>query len=223
MPGYWTGGEKLLGLDGKPAGGKWLEEPLKSLHVAYYQRNFAARPEWKTKNAFLHFDGVDGLAQVFLNGRHVDWLPGYEYADFDIGPALRYDAENTLTIMLVRDERKESTLSGIYGNVSLRLLGSAALNDLVVRPSVEKGRIAFFCDVWNAGEPSASQLEFEVTAAGRQAKRGSGSFILSRWRKPTARRPTCSPRPSVNSAISTGRTHTCGPTMTRFSIGCRPG
>ncbi len=163
VPGYWTANERWLGPDGKPGKGKWTGQPISALHVAYYQRTFAARPQWKSKNVLLHFDGVDGLAEIFINGRRLAWLPGYEYADYDIGSALRYDAENTLTVAL--DERGNAGLSGIYGGISLRVLAGPALDDLVVRPSVEKGRIGFSCDVWNVGEPAPAQLELEVTTA----------------------------------------------------------
>jgi hypothetical protein len=181
VPGFWAGGEHLLGPDGNPTGQKWGVRSISEFHVAYYQRTFTAKPEWKSKNVFLHFDAVAGLAEVFVNGRRVAWLPGAECADFDIGSKLGYGAENTVTVGLEQCGNRAN--SGISGSVFLRLLAGASLNDLAVRPSVEKRQISFACDVWNDGEPREAQLEFEISPAsapGQVVKRFVHSFRMAK-------------------------------------------
>ena len=72
--------------------------------------------------------------------------------------------------------------AGIYGHVNLRLLPATFVNDVVVRPSVEKGQIAFSCDVRSVEKFDAPRLQFEVVALeypNKVVKRFTRRFQLS--------------------------------------------
>lgn len=166
VPGYWTDEEGTVGPEGQPARGSWQGRPVAQFTTGYLQRTFQADPEWKARAVFLHLDGVDGLAEVYLNGERIGRLPSWEYEDYDVGPRLRYGEENTLTLALHPQGRARK--SGTYGGVSLRVLPKAFVNDTVVRPLVEKGQLAFSCDVWHTGRPAEAQLEFEVAPRSSQ-------------------------------------------------------
>jgi len=166
VPGYWTDREGTVGPDGQPAGGSWGGRPMSQFTTGYLQRTFEADPDWKAREVFLHFDGVDGLAEVYLNGKRVGRLPSWEYEDYDVGPRLRYGEENTLTLVL--HPQGGTRESGTYGGVSLRVLPKAFVNDIVVWPLLAKGQIGFSCDVWHTGAPSEAQLELEVAPSSSQ-------------------------------------------------------
>lgn len=160
VPGYWTSNDDAIGPDGQPPRGQWAGRPLSEFSVGYYQRSFRAEPEWERMNVFLHFGGVDGLAELFLNGQHLAWLPSWEQEAYDIGGLLRYGEENTLTVAL--HTRGDSSIGGIYDSVSLAILPRAFTEDLAIRPRVEKGQIELSCNVWHSGEEAEARLEFDV-------------------------------------------------------------
>jgi beta-galactosidase len=171
VPGYWTARGDAIGPDGKPTDGQWSGVSLSGFAVGYYQRTFLADPEWKAKNVSLQIDGVDGLAEVFLNGQQLGWLPSWEQEAYDIGPLVRPGEQNTVTLALYT--RGGSRIAGIYGSVSLRIMPRAFINDIAVRPSVEKGQVTFSCDIW-AAEPAQARIVFG--AAGSSGAQGEKQF-----------------------------------------------
>jgi beta-galactosidase len=163
VPGYWAMPGETIGPDGKPCAGTWQGKPYSEFAVGYYQRHFDAGQDWREVNVFLQIEGVDGLAEVFVNGHRLDWLPSWEYEAYDVGRVLRYGEENTVTIAVYT--RANAQVAGIYGSVYLRLLPETFVNDVAVQPLVEKGQIRFSCDVWHGGEPTEGQIELCVAPA----------------------------------------------------------
>ena len=161
VPGYWTSNDDTIGPDGQPPQGQWDGRPLSECTVGYYQRVFAAEPAWESKNVFLALDGVDGLVELFLNGRHLAWLPSWEHEAYDIGEALSHGQENTLTIALYT--RGTSPITGLYGHVRLNIMPRAFVSDIAIRPRVEKGQVELSCDLWHSGDGTDARLEFDVT------------------------------------------------------------
>ena len=160
LPGHWTAGHDTLRPDGQPAGGQWEGQPLSRYPIAYLQRTFVADAAWQARSVVLQLGGVDGLAQVFLNGRLLGWLPAWEPESYDIGSALQYGQENTLTIVL--RTRGGSPDAGVYGEVGLCITSGALINDVSIRPHVPQGQIEFACDAWYPGQPTEAVLEFDV-------------------------------------------------------------
>ncbi|MCX7047029.1 MAG: hypothetical protein NTX50_16260, partial [Candidatus Sumerlaeota bacterium] len=179
-PGYWTAGESVRVPDGRASNGAWNGRSLSEYAVGYYRFEFAAPPAWKEKSVLLHLDGVDGLADLFLNDRWLGTLPPWENEDFDLSQALRWERENTLILAL--RARGEKPVAGIYGKISLRIAPRSMVRDIVIRPSVAEGRIAFSCDIWHLGAPADARLEFDVCAAAapdQVAKQFQHSFRLT--------------------------------------------
>jgi hypothetical protein len=180
VPGFWTDRDNVCGSDGRPARGHWALRPLADYPLVCYLRTFTVEPRWQHQPAFLALDGVDGLAEVFLNGRLVGRLAAWEPEAYDVGDLLRFGQPNTLLIRL--RARRECRSPGIYGSVALEIMPRAFIKDVAVDPSVDRGEIRFSCDAWHSGETAAGQLEFEIAAwagDGPVEKRFRQEFQLS--------------------------------------------
>lgn len=88
----------------------------------WYAKVLRVPAEWKDKRVFIHFEGANQEATVFLNGKPLGYhIGGYTAFRFDLTPYLKFGDENLLTVR-VTNERKESIppLSGdftIYGGI----------------------------------------------------------------------------------------------------------
>ena len=71
--------------------------------VRYYRTSFFLKKQSSDKAVFLHFDGVDYIAEIFLNGSLLGTHEGF-FGDFefDCTPYLR-DGENTLVVTVRND------------------------------------------------------------------------------------------------------------------------
>lgn len=71
--------------------------------VSYYRTSFLLKKQSADKSVWLHFDGVDYIAEVFLNGSLLGTHEGF-FSDFefDCTPYLR-DGENTLVVTVRND------------------------------------------------------------------------------------------------------------------------
>ena len=135
----------------------------------------------------LHLDGVDGWAELYLNGRPLGRLMTWEDEDFELSPSVEYGRENTLVIACTPGGGavwRESTAA-----CRSRIVPREIIRDVVVRPSVQHGSIGFSCDLRHEGQPADAQLDFEVREAAtpqRVVKRFSHAFRLpaSRARPP---------------------------------------
>lgn len=64
----------------------------------WYKRNFSIPKDWKGKQVLVHFDAVDRIASVFVNGKKVGThVGGYDAFSFDITEFLK-SGENTLVV-----------------------------------------------------------------------------------------------------------------------------
>jgi beta-galactosidase len=160
VPGAWTDRDNVRGSDGRPARGRWAGRPLTDYPLGCYLRTFTVEPRWRQQPLLLTLDGVDGLAEIYLNGRLVGRLAAWEPEAYDVGDLLRFDRPNTLLIRL--RARRDCRCPGIYGSVALEAMPRAFIKDVAVEPSVDRGEIRFSCDAWCAGEAAAGRLEFEI-------------------------------------------------------------
>ncbi len=185
VPGHYTSPGEAIGPDGKPARGRWRGKPWSEFGMAYYQRRFLAPADWRSREVLLHFDGVDGLAAVYVNGRRVGALLCWEDEDYVVTDLLRPGQPNTVTLALWPFGGNKP--SGVYGSVSLRAVAGAFVRDVVVRPRVEKGVLELSCDVWRARGAGPAALEFEICPAAERAKvvkRFTYRFRLAAPRRP---------------------------------------
>lgn len=159
IPGYWTDRGKTTGPDGKPVTGSWTGKTLDSFPLAYLQTTFTADPAWRGRPVFLNLDGVDGLAEVYLNGTRLGWVDTWEDEAFAIADRVRWDGPNTVTVVLYR--RQGSPRAGLYGSVSVQVRNGSFIRDTAIRPSVATGMLELDCAVWAAAERTVT-MEAEV-------------------------------------------------------------
>ena len=103
-----------------------------------YRRTFTVDPAWQGRRVVLHFGGVDGVLQVYLNGRFIGLnkdsrLPS-EYA---ITEQLNWDGPNTLTAVVIQysdasyiEDQDQWRMGGIHREVYLYSTGRVYLEDL---------------------------------------------------------------------------------------------
>jgi beta-mannosidase len=67
----------------------------------WYRKTFRVPSPWQGKIVRLEFDGVDYLADVWLNGRHLGRHEGqFTPFEFDVSAALQRDGENILAVQI---------------------------------------------------------------------------------------------------------------------------
>ena len=164
VPGYFARPGDATTPDGKPANGRWDGRSLREYVVATYQRRVRVPDRWRGKTICLGFDGLDGLADVYVNGRHVDKLSCWEDEDYVVTDLVEPGSDAVVTIVLYAND--SNRLSGIYGSIRLRALPAAFVRDVVARPRVESGQIEFSSDVW-CERPCQGRVVFEVADAAR--------------------------------------------------------
>ena len=96
--------------------------------VANYQRSLYILSEWKGKRLFLRFHGVQSVADVFINGRHIgDHHGGYTAFAFEITDNVTFGGNNSLLVAVSNAFRndmlptsvEENVYGGIYRDVEL--------------------------------------------------------------------------------------------------------
>ncbi|WP_308493060.1 glycoside hydrolase family 2 protein [Microbacterium terrisoli] len=131
-----------------------------------YVCDFSADPRWRSQRAQLRLDGVDYAARFVLNGVELGVHESMSTpALFDIGPQLRYDRLNELTVILApapaeQDQMGRTSLVrsrksrmgywwdfcpriinlGLCGAVSIELTGPVRIDDVWPRPRLDAHR-----------------------------------------------------------------------------------
>ncbi|MBR2326938.1 MAG: beta-galactosidase [Alistipes sp.] len=90
--------------------------------TANYQRTLNIPAEWRGKRLFLRFNGVQSVADVFLNGRHIgEHYGGYTAFVFEITDKVSYGYDNSLLVAVSNAFRNDvlptSTEENIYGGI----------------------------------------------------------------------------------------------------------
>ena len=106
---------------------------------ANYLRNLFVPAEWRGKRLFLRFNGVQSVADVFVNGRHVgDHYGGYTAFTFEITESVSYGYNNALLVAVSNAYRndvlptstEENVYGGIYRDVELIVTDKIAVSPL---------------------------------------------------------------------------------------------
>ena len=107
--------------------------------LANYQRTLFIPAEWKGKRLFLRFYGVQNVADVFINGRHVgDHYGGYTAFTFEITDNISYGYNNSLLVVVSNTSRsdvlptsvEENLYGGIYRDVELLVTEKTTISPL---------------------------------------------------------------------------------------------
>src|SRR6266576_2242256 len=112
--------------------------------VSLYRRRFKLPPAAKGKHVFVDFEGVITASTVWINGvRLGEYKGGYTPFSFDLTPHLDFDGENVLAVDVDSTELPDIppfgyeidylTFGGIYREVSIRVVPSTFIENLVVR------------------------------------------------------------------------------------------
>ena len=105
-----------------------------------YQRRFYIPAEWESKRLFLRFGGVQTVADVFVNDRHVgEHRGGFTAFTFEITDQVKFGAENLLLVVVsntfqndvLPTSTEQNVYGGIYRDVELILTDKAAVSPTV--------------------------------------------------------------------------------------------
>lgn len=92
--------------------------------VYTYEKKFMAQNEWKKQDVFLEFEGIYGIARVWINGSLAAVnRNGYMGFSVDLKPWISYEHENIIRIDVDNSKQPNSRWysgSGIYRDVNLR-------------------------------------------------------------------------------------------------------
>ena len=108
--------------------------------VGSYRTRFALPADWKGRQVFLHFDGVNSAFYLWVNGEKVGYSQdSMTAAEFDI-TRLLCEGENTLAVEVYRwcdgsylEDQDTWRLSGIYRDVYLFSTSPVHVRDFFVR------------------------------------------------------------------------------------------
>jgi beta-galactosidase len=152
--------------------------------VGWYRRTFDAAPELADRHAELRFEGVDYVAEVWLNGTRLGAHEGgHTPFSFDVTTALR-PSGNVLVVRVIDPDGPEGykqylpkqipgakqrgyfSYGGIWGSVWLEGMDPAHITDLFVRPDLRRNRIE--ADV-TASQDLAVRVRIAETAHAAEA------------------------------------------------------
>ena len=142
--------------------------------LANYRRSLFVPSEWKGKRLFLRFYGVQNVADVFLNGRHIgDHYGGYTAFTFEITDNVSYGYDNALLVAVSNTSRNDvlptsaenNIYGGIYRDVELIVTDKVAVSPMyygtdgvmVHQTEVTKDRVSGRVDVAVVGRKDTQQ------------------------------------------------------------------
>lgn len=140
---------------------------------ANYQRTLFVPAEWKGKRVFLRFHGVQSVADVFVNGRHIgEHYGGYTAFTFEITDKVSYGYNNALLVAVSNAMRndvlptsaEENRYGGIYRDVELIVTEKTTVSPIyygtegimVHQTEVSKERVSGKVDIALLGKKDSS-------------------------------------------------------------------
>ena len=107
--------------------------------IGNYEKNLFIRPEWKGKRLFIRFEGVNNIADVFINRRHIgEHRGGYGAFIFEITGKVEYGKENSILVRVNNGEQLDimplvgdfNFYGGIYRDVHLLITDEICISPL---------------------------------------------------------------------------------------------
>ena len=107
--------------------------------IGNYEKKLFIRPEWQGKRLFLRFEGVNSIADVFINRRHIgEHRGGYGAFVFEITGEVNYGKENSILVRVNNGEQLDvmplvgdfNFYGGIYRDVHLLITDEACISPL---------------------------------------------------------------------------------------------
>lgn len=112
--------------------------------VGSYRRSFTVPADWKGREVFINFDGVDSFFYLWINGRYVGFSKNSRNtASFNITKYLNPKGENTVAVEVYRysdagmlEAQDMFRLPGIIRSTYLTSVPTLAINDLVIHTTI---------------------------------------------------------------------------------------
>lgn len=107
--------------------------------IGNYEKRLFVRPEWKGKRLFIRFEGVNSVADVFINHRHIgEHRGGYGAFIFEITEKVEYGKENSILVRVNNGEQLDvmplvgdfNFYGGIYRDVHLLITDETCISPL---------------------------------------------------------------------------------------------
>lgn len=107
--------------------------------IGNYEKNLFIRPEWKGKRLFIRFEGVNNIADVFINRRHIgEHRGGYGAFIFEITGKVEYGKEDSILVRVNNGEQLDimplvgdfNFYGGIYRDVHLLITDETCISPL---------------------------------------------------------------------------------------------
>ena len=114
--------------------------------VGLYRRAFAVPADWKGRQVFLVFDGVDSAFYCWVNGRQVGYSQGSHMpSEFNVTAFLKPGGKNTLDVQVFQwsdgsylEDQDMWRLSGIFRDVYLFSAPPLHLRDVFIRTPLDR-------------------------------------------------------------------------------------
>lgn len=142
--------------------------------VGQYLRTFTIPSDWKNREIYISFDGVDSFFYLWINGHYVGFSKNSRNAArFNITPYLK-SGGNTVAVEVYRssdgsflESQDMFRLPGIFRTVALYSTPKVELRDLVVIPSLSnnntRGTLAISASVRNLSKKDAKGYSITYT------------------------------------------------------------
>ncbi len=113
--------------------------------VGQYTRTFSIPSDWKGREVYIEFDGVDSFFYLWINGKYVGFSKNSRNAArFDISPYLKTKGENTVSVEVYRssdgsflEAQDMARLPGIFRSVRLYSTPKLHISDFVAIPDID--------------------------------------------------------------------------------------
>lgn len=166
--------------------------------IGNYEKNLFIRPEWKGKRLFIRFEGVNNIADVFINRRHIgEHRGGYGAFIFEITGKVEYGKENSILVRVNNGEQLDimplvgdfNFYGGIYRDVHLLITDETCISPLdyaspgvrLIQDSVSHryAKVRAIVDLSN-GSSGNQEVELNVRLLdGQVVKEGTKNVNLS--------------------------------------------
>jgi len=141
--------------------------------VGSYRRYFKVPLDWKERQIFIHFDGVESAFYLWINGEKVGYSQGSRTpAEFNITPLLK-EGENLLAVEVYRwsdgsylEDQDFWRLSGIFRNVYIYSVPQVFICDLEISAGLDEnyrdGILKVTARIKNLGKTGVERPSVEV-------------------------------------------------------------
>ena len=142
--------------------------------VGSYRRSFEIPADWKEREVYISFDGVDSFFYLWINGQYVGFSKNSRNtANFNITPYLK-KGKNEVAVEVYRNSdgsfleaQDMFRLPGIFRTVALYSTPQVQVRDLVAIPDLDEtytdGSLQIRADIRNLGKKAAKKYKMVYT------------------------------------------------------------